>query len=180
MRSYIINFVVLALATSTFSPALSAPIQYGYGNLLLVELKMLGPGSFPDKWNSSRYAPAIDVVRRIESRSGNPDSESSTARGRSPPRIIITSPSGGSDSPSDSNNSRPPSSLFTVDSRVSTRPTSPDGSATDVSTDSSQGHDIVEPPPDPVPPSTTTTTITPTPTPTPTLAPASAPHHGPG
>jgi hypothetical protein len=46
MRSYIINFVVLALATSTFSPALSAPIQYGYGNLLLVELKMLGPGPF--------------------------------------------------------------------------------------------------------------------------------------
>jgi len=32
------NLVVLALAASTVSPALSAPIQYGYGNLL-VELK---------------------------------------------------------------------------------------------------------------------------------------------
>jgi hypothetical protein len=37
MRSYT-NLVVLALAASALSPALSAPIQYGYGHLL-VELK---------------------------------------------------------------------------------------------------------------------------------------------
>jgi len=37
MRSYV-NLAVLALATSTVSPALSAPIQYRYGNLL-VEFK---------------------------------------------------------------------------------------------------------------------------------------------
>ena len=37
MRSYM-NLVVLALAAFNVSPALSAPIQYRYGNLL-VELK---------------------------------------------------------------------------------------------------------------------------------------------
>ena len=37
MRSYM-NLVVLAVAAATVSPSLSAPIQYGYENLL-VELK---------------------------------------------------------------------------------------------------------------------------------------------
>jgi len=34
MRSYM-NFAVVAFAASIFSPALSAPTQYRYGNLLV-------------------------------------------------------------------------------------------------------------------------------------------------
>jgi hypothetical protein len=46
MRSYM-NLAVLAIAASIISPALSAPIRYRYGNLL-VEFK----GLLTDKWNS--------------------------------------------------------------------------------------------------------------------------------
>jgi hypothetical protein len=51
MRFYL-NLVILALAASTLPPALSAPIQYGYGILILVELehRALLISGFPLGW----------------------------------------------------------------------------------------------------------------------------------